>query len=73
MRYIPRFNLWNIPHELLKHVQPGQHVYAGTPDNKGVFLGVKKRSGIVVVAWAGNMKGRDVADYLKTLRNYAKG
>jgi hypothetical protein len=74
MQYQPAFNIWEIPHALMRHIQPGQHVYAGTTDNKGVFLGVKKRSGIVVVAWQGNIKNHgNRADYLQTLRNYAKG
>lgn len=72
MKYQHAFNIWEVPVDLLKHAQPGQHVYAGSKDNKGIFYGVKK-SGTVVVAWQGNWKRKDRADYLKTLRDYAKG
>lgn len=73
MQYQHSFDIWSIPVALLKHAQPGQHVYAGTRDNKGIFLGVKK-SGTVVVAWQGNARNHgNRADYLQALRNYAKG
>lgn len=72
MKYLHSFDIWSVPSELLRHVQPGQHVYAGTPDNKGVFLGVKT-SGTIVVAWHGNMIGRNRGDYIQSLRSYAKG
>lgn len=63
MKFITSFNIWEMPVELLKHVQPGQWVYAGEKSTKGRFLGVKK-SGSVVVAW--NHK------HLKACRAYAK-
>ena len=63
MKFITSFNIWEMPVELLKHVQPGQWVYAGDKNTKGRFLGVKK-SGSVVVAW--NHK------HLKAFRAYAK-
>jgi hypothetical protein len=73
MKFTQSFDIWAVPSALLKHVQPGQWVYAGTKDNKGRFLGVKK-SGTIVVAWHGNTKARaDKASYIKTLRAYAKG
>ena len=71
MKYQPSFNIWTIPHPLLRYVQPGQHVYAGDTSTRGVFLGVK-RSGTVVVAWEGNAKGRR-REYISTLRQYALG
>lgn len=76
MRYLPAFNIWSMPVELLRHAQPGQHVYAGDKTTTGRFLGVK-RSGTVVVAWSGNTRTRrtraEQLDYLRTLRAYALG
>jgi hypothetical protein len=37
MKYIQAFDIWNIPNELIKYIQPGQWVYAGDKDNKGIF------------------------------------
>ena len=73
MKFTQAFDIWAIPHALLKHIQPGQWVYAGNKGDKGRFLGVKA-SGTVVVAWHGNTKAQaDKAGYIKTLRSYAKG
>lgn len=73
MKYQSIFDIWAVPVDLLKHVQAGQMVYAGTKDNKGRFLGVRK-SGTVVVAWQGNVQSHsDKLGYIKSLRNYAKG
>jgi hypothetical protein len=72
MKYQASFDIWQVPVDLLSYVQAGQHIYAGEKSNTGVFLGVKK-SGTVVVAWKGNMKGRVYQAYLKSLRIYAKG
>lgn len=73
MKYIEAFNIWNIPNELIKYIQPGQWVYAGTKDNKGIFLGVKK-SKTVVVAWQGNINNQDnKREYIKALRQFSKG
>lgn len=73
MKFLPAFNIWAVPAELLAKAQPGQWVYAGTPDSMGIFLGVK-RSGTVVVAWHGNAKNQSsYRDYVNTLRQYAKG
>lgn len=72
MKFTSAFDIWAIPSPLLKHIQPGQWVYAGTQDNKGRFLGVKA-SGTVVVAWQGNtQRHADKAGYIKALRSYAK-
>jgi len=72
MKYIEAFNIWDIPNELIKYIQPGQHVYAGSKDNKGIFQGIKK-SGIIVVAWKGNINNhKDKKQYIKTLRDYSK-
>lgn len=73
MKYQSMFNVWDIPVDLLKHVQAGQMVYAGNKSNRGRFLGVR-RSGSVVVAWQGNVQTHsDKLGYIKSLRNYAKG
>ena len=73
MKFLPPFDIWSTPVELLARAQPGQWVYAGNPADKGRFLGVK-RSGTVVVAWHGNAKNQDsYGDYIKSLRQYAKG
>jgi hypothetical protein len=73
MKYQSIFNVWDIPADLLKHVQAGQMVYAGNKANRGRFLGVR-RSGSIVVAWQGNIQNHsDKLGYIRTLRNYAKG
>lgn len=73
MQFIHAFDIWSVPTALLKNAQPGQWVYAGNPADKGRFLGVKK-SGVVVVAWHGNAKNQgNYGEYVKTLRQYAKG
>jgi hypothetical protein len=72
MKFTQAFDIWSVPVSLLKYAQPGQWVYAGNKADKGRFLGVKA-SGIVVVAWQGNTQARtDKAEYIKTLRSYAK-
>jgi hypothetical protein len=74
MKYQSMFDIWAVPTDLLKHVQAGQMVYAGDKSNKGRFLGVRKSSGTVVVAWQGNVQNHsDKLGYIKSLRNYAKG
>ena len=72
MKYIKAFNIWNIPNELIRYIQPGQWVYAGDKDNKGIYQGIKKNN-IIVVAWQGNINNhKDKKGYIKTLRDYAK-
>ena len=73
MQYQPAFNIWSMPASFYKHIQPGQWVYAGTRDQVGRFMGVK-RSGTVVVAWLNNARKHDrPSAYFKTLRDYAIG
>lgn len=73
MQYQKAFDIWAMPTPFYKHIQRGQWVYAGSTDNKGVFIGVKP-SGTVVVAWYGNAKRQpNFRDYIATLTNYAKG
>jgi hypothetical protein len=72
MKYIEAFNICNIPVELIRYIQPGQWIYAGDKDNKGIFQGVKK-SGIIVVAWKGNIDNKpNKREYIKALRDYSK-
>lgn len=72
MKYIKAFDIWNIPHELIRYIQPGQNIYAGNKDNKGIYQGIKK-NGIIVVAWQGNINNKpNKREYIKSLRDYAK-
>lgn len=51
MKYVKTVDIWAIPHDLLKHLQPGQWVQAGSDSvNKGRFCGVTK-AGTVWVSW----------------------
>ena len=68
-RYQPRLDIWKLNFEERAKLQPGQHITAGE-DNPGVFLGQTK--GGTVAMWEGNAKGRDRAEYLAMLRDYAK-
>jgi len=73
MRFQPAFDIWAVPVDLLKHAQPGQHIYAGERSHRGRFLGVKQ-SGVVVVAWRQNARSSgNATEYHRTLRNYALG
>lgn len=73
MRYLPAFDIWQVPTELLSHAQPGQWVYAGDKESIGRFYGVKK-SGSVVVAWRNNaLNSGSPKEYYSALRMYAKG
>ncbi len=72
MKYQKSINIWNVvPISRIKDIQPGQWVYAGNRENKGVFLGVRD-NGVVVCAWYHNAKNsNDFRGYVKTLRQYA--
>jgi hypothetical protein len=74
MRYTHSPNIWQLTEQQIKHLQPGQWVYAGDPGSKGQFLGVKP-SGTVVVAWLGNIRNHrgQCRSYLNKLRQYALG
>ena len=73
MRYTVAQDIWKMSREQMRNLQPGQWVYAGETSNKGQFLGVKTND-VVVVAWYGNAKGHPVyADYIRSLRFFAKG
>lgn len=75
MKFQKALNIWNATEAEIKKLQAGQWVYAGQPENKGRFLGVRK-SGSVVVAWLGNEKAQgnyyERLNYIRTLRTYAK-
>ena len=71
MRYVKAVNIWALSEAEIRLLQPGQWVYAGTPDNKGQFWGVRTH-GTVVVAWYQNAKRhRDYHAYMKAVRDYA--
>jgi len=74
MKYSKAFDIWQVSENALAQVQPGQWVYAGTPENKGIFLGVKP-SGSIVCAWHNIGKNCKLGfyGYIRTLRNYALG
>ena len=77
MKFKPTIDIWGLPSDALKTLQPGQWVSAGAPDenrtNCGRFYGVKP-SGSVVVAWNGNARNRpSIKAYHKALHTYAKG
>lgn len=73
MRYTQPKDVWAMTTDQIRQMQPGQWVYAGEQTNKGQFLGVTQRD-TVVVAWYGNAKnGRVYIDYIRCLRNFAKG
>jgi hypothetical protein len=73
MKFVPSFNIWEVPVALLAKAQAGQWVYAGDKTCKGVFLGVKP-SGSIVVAWYSISKNqKNFRDHIKNLRAYAKG
>jgi hypothetical protein len=50
MRYTKPFNVWTATELQLARTQPGQWVYAGTPDCRGRFMGISA-SGVTVIAW----------------------
>ena len=75
MRFQPMFNIWEVPQPLRRHIQPGQHVFAGDRASRGVFLGANGTT--TVVAWQGNAKAHKrstggIRGYYKSLREYAR-
>ena len=72
-KYVPSLNIWNMTESAIAALPIGQWVYAGKPEDKGIFLGVKP-SGSVVVAWYQNAISRaSFRAYVNVLRKYAKG
>lgn len=73
MKFHKAIDVWAIPAELTKHLQPGQWVRAGHNGPLGRFYGIK-RSGVIVVAWQDNAKaGGKYFDYCANIRRYARG
>ena len=73
MQYRKAFDIWQLDELRMKLIQPGQWVYAGTPDNKGQFWGIRS-TGTVVVAWLNNAKRQKSSRaYNQALLNYARG
>ena len=69
-KFVPAFDIWQVPDYLRPHIQPGQWVYAGDRAHLGRFYGASMRT--CVVAWQGNAKGRGKA-YQEAYRAYGKG
>jgi len=73
MRYTQPRNIWNMSHDDMRQMQPGQWVYAGDRSSRGRFLGVKTND-VVVVAWHENARRHQVyIEYIRNLRNFALG
>jgi len=73
MKYVETVNIWNASDEEIAALQPGQWVRAGTNGPRGQWCGLKKISGVKVVAWFCNRKTkRGYYEYFNALRNYAK-
>ena len=69
-KFVPAFDIWQVPDYLRPHIQPGQWVYAGDRSHFGRFYGASMRT--CVVAWQGNAKGRGKA-YQRAYSDYARG
>ena len=70
-RFLPAMNIWEMSSDDIATLQPGQWVYAGIKEDKGIYLGMKE-SGSIVVAWYLNAIGRaSFKAYVRALRNYA--
>jgi hypothetical protein len=71
MQYQKAFDIWAMPTEFYKFIQPGQWVYAGDKNNIGRFYGIKS-TGVAVVAWLGNArKHPKPSEYFKTIHTFA--
>lgn len=68
-KFVPAFDIWQVPDYLRPHIQPGQWVYAGDRSHLGRFYGASMRT--CVVAWQGNAKGRGKA-YQRALSDYGR-
>lgn len=72
MRYQKAVNVWSLTALERAQLKPGQWVYAGNPQDKGIWCGVRS-SGSDVVAWYQNAKRRNFRQYVQTLLTYARG
>jgi hypothetical protein len=74
MKFKDTVNIHNLTHAQRSVLPIGQWVSTTnnvtTPEDRGVFLGVKA-NGTVVVAWYGNAKGHTYYEYIRKLRAYA--
>ena len=72
-QYRKAVDVWKLPDHELQKLQTGQWVYAGSPDNKGIWCGMRS-TGTKVVAWKGNIDGRKKRqEYIRSLIKYSKG
>lgn len=73
MKFRKALDIWQLNEEERKQLQPGQWVFAGNPNDKGVWCG-QRSSGADVVAWYMNAKNRkSYKQYVALLMDYAKG
>ena len=73
MQFKAAVNIWSLSSVERSKLQRGQWVYAGNPDDKGVWCG-QRSSGSDVVAWYANAKNRkSYKQYVSSLMDYAKG
>lgn len=73
MKFQKAVNIWSLSSEERAKLKPGQWVYAGKSEDKGVWCG-QRSSGSDVVAWYANAKNRkSYKEYVKSLMQYAKG
>ncbi len=68
MRYTKAVDIWQLPLDQLRRLQPGQWVEGG--GELGRFWGVKP-GGTVVVAWHHNARRAGYKKYNMALRDYA--
>lgn len=74
MKYTKAIDIWALSNKQRRALQPGQWVYAGVKEDKGVWLGIRANGAVGVVAWYGNAKGRkSYKGYIRSLRDYALG
>lgn len=73
MRFQSAVDIWSLSSVERSKLQRGQWVYAGNPEDKGIWCG-QRSTGSDVVAWYRNAKSRKgFWKYVKTLYSYAKG
>lgn len=73
MKFQAAINIWSLDKVERGKLKRGQWVYAGNPEDKGIWCG-RRPSGSDVVAWYHNAKNRgSFWGYVQTLFSYAKG
>lgn len=73
MKFKKAVDIWQLDDKERAKLQRGQWVYAGNPQDKGIWCGMRP-NGSGVVAWYQNAKNRgSFYGYVQTLISYAKG